>query len=139
MSASVIIFLSSVLVVGIIVFVIVILTRHAGVTTLNREKYQGEWLAIEHSINESERATVEMAIIKADKLVDQALRERGVSGQTMGERLKSARADFSNIDALWSAHKLRNRIAHENTNVSIKTARATLAAFRKALKDLGAI
>jgi hypothetical protein len=79
-------------------------------------------------------------VLNADKLVDQALRESGINGETMGERLKSSATKFSDLNGLWTAHKLRNRIAHEpDVAVSYDEARYALNCFRKALKDLGAI
>jgi hypothetical protein len=58
----------------------------------------------------------------------------------MGERMKSARKTWTNANHVWSAHKLRNRIAHEtNVRVSFDETRRALSAFKHALKDLGAI
>jgi transposase len=56
----------------------------------------------------------------------------------MGERMKNS--TWSNADAVWQAHKLRNRIAHESdVTVSYDDARRALAGFKLGLKDLGAI
>ena len=47
---------------------------------------------------------------------------------------------FSNLNAVWRAHKLRNAIAHEaGFEVSYKQAFNALAIYKEALKDLGAI
>jgi transposase len=81
-----------------------------------------------------------LAVLNADKLVDLALRQCGVRGETMGERLKNDASKFSDINGLWTAHKLRNRIAHESdVVVNYDEARHALGYFKKALKDLGAI
>ncbi len=81
-----------------------------------------------------------MVLLNADKLLDQALKERGFSGNTMGERMKSANKIWSNANHVWGAHKLRNQIAHESEiKVSLNMTRRALASFRQALKDLGAI
>jgi hypothetical protein len=73
-------------------------------------------------------------------LLDQALTDRGLSGTTMADRMKQMRGKWSNADAVWRAHKLRNRIAHEaDVNVGYDDARRALAAFKQALKDVGAI
>lgn len=134
-----IIFLVAALVVGVGILAIVALTKRSG-KLLNQQKYQSDWLAIEQSLKADQPATAELAIIKADKLVDQALRERGFAGQTMGERMKSARSVWKDANQIWGAHKLRNQIAHEQSvNVTYQTARRTLPVFRQALKDLGAI
>ena len=82
------------------------------------------------------------AILDADKLLDYCLAKRiGVRGKglTLGEKLKKGKWHFSDIDAVWRAHKLRNKIAHElNFNVSLQDARKALSSFKKALRDLGA-
>lgn len=79
----------------------------------------------------------EQAVMKADKILDHALKKAGYSG-TLGEKLKKARAVFSDNNAVWTAHKLRNKIAHEvHVNVSQQDAKSALKSFKKALKDLG--
>ena len=79
-------------------------------------------------------------IIEADKLLDKALIEMGVPGKTMGDRLKRSGDKFEDINAVWRVHKLRNAIAHEtDLEVGYKQAFNSLAVYKKALKDLGAI
>ena len=68
------------------------------------------------------------------------MREYGVSGTTMGERLKARHGLWTNEDAVWSAHKLRNQIAHESrVTITTQTFKRAMAAFEQALKDLGAL
>jgi hypothetical protein len=108
--------------------------------TLDVEKFRARCLEIEHQLKEEDPASYHMSVLNADKLVDQAMRERGIKGETMGERLRSAVSLFSDRNGVWLAHKLRNRIAHEeNVNVTYIEAKSALGCFRKALKDLGAI
>ena len=81
-----------------------------------------------------------MAVVEADKLLDKALREMGTAGNNMGERLKRSSGKFTQLNAVWHAHKLRNQIAHEHGfNVEYLQAKRALNSFRQALKDLGAI
>lgn len=84
--------------------------------------------------------TWDMAIVNADKLLDAALKKRGYKGSTMGERLISAKNILSNRNAVWEAHKLRNRIVHED-NVRLNEAKVyeALKGFEIALKDVGAL
>jgi hypothetical protein len=80
-----------------------------------------------------------LAIIDADKLLDEALRKHRFKGKTMGERLVSAQRMISDNDAVWYAHKLRNRLVHEpNVRLKKNEARTALAGFRQGLRDLGA-
>lgn len=132
-------FLVGVLVVAVLLFVVITLTRHCSPKTLNQEKYQSDWLAIEHSLT-NEAGTWQLAIMNADKLLDRALKERGFKGVTTGERMTSASRTFMKREAVWAAHKLRNRLAHEeNVRLNLKVTKQALASFKHALKDLGAL
>lgn len=82
----------------------------------------------------------QFAIIEADKVFDQALKQRGFRGETMGDRLRSAKPSLKNNNAVWSAHKLRNRLVHETeVKVSKKEVSSALASFEKGLRSLGAL
>jgi|694.fasta_scaffold04579_10 hypothetical protein len=54
-------------------------------------------------------------VMEADKLLDYALKNRGVKGETLGERLKNAKKliDWKDYQNAWEGHKLRNKMAHE--------------------------
>lgn len=107
---------------------------------LDVDKYRSQWLKIERQLVRDQEASYHLSILNADKLLDQALRQRGIKGETMGERMKSAKDLWSNANNVWSAHKIRNQIAHEpDVKVRYDDARRSLAAFKQALKDLGAI
>lgn len=138
-NGSIIFFFAAILIVGGLLFALVSLTKK-GVAHLDVDKYRSKWLAIEQSLVRDQPASAHLAILNADKLVDQALKERGVRGETMGERMKAAKTTWSNRNSIWEAHKLRNQIAHEtDASVSYDQARRALAGFKQALKDLGAI
>ena len=124
---------------GILVFVAIILTgkrTHA----FNVEKYQTAFLKIENSLSKENEMSYNVCVVEADKLLDKALNEMGVPGKTMGERLKKSGTKFSQLNAVWHAHKLRNQIAHEpGFTLDYNQAKHALSTFRQALKDLGAI
>lgn len=132
-------FIAAVLIVGASLYLFISFTKKTG-KQLNRQQYQGEWLKIQRQLSQPGVTNFAMAVLDADKLLDRALRERGFKGQTMGERMKSAAQTWTNANAVWGAHKLRNRIAHEtNVTVEYKQAAGALSAFRQALTDVGAI
>ncbi len=139
MDASIIILFAAVIIIGVLLFAVITLTKK-GTTLLDVDKYRTKWLAIEQSLVRDNEPTYHMAILNADKLLDQALRERGFKGQTMGDRMKFAKESWSNRNNVWAAHKLRNQIAHESDiRVEYDQARRALAGFKQGLKDLGAI
>lgn len=105
---------------------------------LNKEAFKAQWQQIE-KLQEQGGAGWQLAILEADKLLDQALKQSGYSGQTMGERLKSARRAFKNVDHVWQAHKIRNQLAHESGfKLNSMTTNRALRYFKAGLKDLGA-
>lgn len=123
-----------------VVGVLYLLYSGKNTSQLNVAKYQTRWLEIENSLSRDNRASWQLAILNADKLVDQALRERHYKGQTMGERMKSAQKTWSNANHVWGAHKIRNQLAHEtDVELTYETTLRSLTAFKQALKDLGAI
>jgi hypothetical protein len=83
------------------------------------------------------------AVTEADKLLDHALRQQGLTGENMGARLKSAKprfSDYAAYDATWRAHKLRNALAHEvGFDLVPSQAKEALADFHRALRELGAL
>ncbi len=106
---------------------------------LNRAWFAEQWAGVEAQFQDG-KAGQQLAVVNADKLLDKAMRDLRFKGQTMGERLKSHPKSFSNINAIWSAHKLRNRIAHEsNLSVSAEEAKRALHDLKNGLRDLGAL
>ena len=105
---------------------------------LNQKYFTKEWRYLQAMCAHKE--TWPMAVISADKLLDAALKKRRFSGKSMGERLVSAQRKLSNNDNVWYAHKLRNKIVHEqDVMLKEKDVREALVAVRQALKDLGAL
>lgn len=101
--------------------------------------FKKEWQAIVGSVTQ-DPATQQFAILRADKLLDKALKDSGFSGETMAERLTSASRTFTNRDAIWTAHKLRNKIAHEDSvKINPLWTKKALRSFQRGLKDLGAL
>lgn len=75
-------------------------------------------------------------VLEAENILDRALRDIGYQG-TFGEKLKRMQRTLPNIDAVWHAHKLRNRLAHEPGLLLRKEeGERAVSAFEKALKTL---
>ncbi len=76
------------------------------------------------------------AVMDADKLLDHTLTKMGYRG-SLGAKLKKAPTLFKDINGVWSAHKIRNNIAHQmNYEVTEKTYKTSMLAFKQAFKDL---
>lgn len=81
-----------------------------------------------------------MAIIEADSMLDELLQDKGYSGDTLGERLKSARSDsFASLDNAWAAHEVRNKIAHSGSDFSLSQleARRIMRLYETVFEELG--
>lgn len=124
--------------IGLLVALVVSLIYKRVPRRLNQEYFQKRWTDLLRHVKSQEGMI--LAIIDADKLLDEALKRRRFKGKTMGERLVSAQRSLTDNDATWYAHKLRNRLVHEQ-DVKVKSADAkqALAGLRQALKDLGAL
>lgn len=105
---------------------------------LNKEYYQERWQTLQGLLKD--KSTWPLAVIDADKLLDDALKRMHYKGKTMGERLVSAQREISDNDGVWFGHKLRNRLVHEsNVKLTEKMVKEALLGIRAALKDLGAL
>jgi hypothetical protein len=105
---------------------------------LNQAFFQELWQTLQSLL--ADKSTWPLAVIDADKLLDEALKRSRYKGKTMGERLVSAQRDIKNNDEVWFGHKLRNRLVHEtNVKLSKRDVKDALVGIRGALKDLGAL
>lgn len=70
------------------------------------------------SIKSNNYIEVKAALIDLDKLLDFVLKSKNINGTTLGERVKNSKSIFSKEDynAVWTAHKLRNKLVHEIEN-----------------------
>lgn len=138
MSSAVLILFFAIVIVGVLLLVIISVTRRPS-HRLDTAKYQERWLSISNSVSD-DPSSLQLAVLNADKLLDQAMRERGIAGDSLGERLKNGKSNFGDINAVWNAHKLRNRIAHEHdVKLTKHDVTKALAAFKAGLRDLGAL
>lgn len=79
------------------------------------------------------------AVIEADKLLQFALAIPHKRSKSVGDTLKQHGDQlFSDLNQVWRAHKLRNRLVHEiGFDIDEQDAREAVAIFRKALTELG--
>jgi len=105
---------------------------------LNRARYQKKWMKLQHML--PDRDAWPMAIIDADKLLDEALKKRRFKGKSTGERLVAAQHSLTDNDGVWFGHKLRNKLVHEQ-DIKLKKndVKNALSGIRQALRDLKAL
>lgn len=139
MDLTLIFFLAGIIIIGAALFALMSFGKK-GTCHINVEQYRVKYLEIENQLDREKSTTFYMTVMNADKLLDQALKDMGTKGETMGDRMRNTSTRFKDREGIWKAHKLRNRIAHE-TDVVVQYPEASyaLSCYKKALKDLGAI
>lgn len=103
------------------------------------EETAKNWADVHKLIDSPNSSDWNMAIIRADALLDDVLKHMGYDGESIAERLKIVDPHkVPSLDNVWSAHRLRNNIAHDplvqHTKESISYA---LRAYEQILKELG--
>jgi len=114
---------------------------------LYQELYRGNkknsrWDDIEMHLQSDNPNDWKLAIIEADVMLEDVLREAGYAGATIGDKLKSASpTSFTSLDDAWRAHRVRNQIAHEGPDFILtrKVANETIVMYRKVFQEFGAL
>jgi hypothetical protein len=58
-----------------------------------------------------------VAVIEADSMMEEVLKEKGLSGETVSELLEGAKeSGYTHIQDAWDAHLVRNQIAHQGSD-----------------------
>lgn len=106
-----------------------------------KSKHDAKWQEVQNHIRSLQEAEWKFAVIEADKIVEEVLREAGWPGDTLGEKLMQIdKNQLVSIDELWEAHKLRNVIVHDpDRQVRLNDARVAVSQYEKALRELGAL
>jgi len=81
-----------------------------------------------------------LAIIEADIILDDTLKQKGYAGNSLGERLKSiSPTQLASLQDAWDAHKVRNRIAHEGSDFILtqRIAQETVTKYQRVFTEFG--
>lgn len=79
-----------------------------------------KWQDVLTHINSDNPSDWKLAILECDIILGDILEKMGYTQESIGEKLKSIEvSDFTNIEAAWEAHKIRNMIAHEGSEFLI--------------------
>jgi hypothetical protein len=96
-------------------------------------------LGLSNSPNESDWRR---AIMEADIMLGDVLRDRGYVGETIGDQLKGANPQqFTTINYAWEAHKMRNALAHlgEAFPLTERDARTTIDNYQRVFEEFNYI
>jgi len=103
--------------------------------------YDNRWTEIKNHVLSFNESEWKMAVIEADKFVDDALKSANYPGESMGERLMLVQpGQLLSLQDIWDAHKLRNLLVHDASyQLNHRQAVLAIEAFEKALRELGAL
>ncbi|MFM7088627.1 MAG: hypothetical protein ACKOW9_03800 [Candidatus Paceibacterota bacterium] len=100
------------------------------------------WVKVLKNLDSQNEGDWRMAVIDADKMLDMLTDQLNLPGENLGEKLKAAdRERFKSLDKAWSAHNVRNRIAHEGTSFTLtkREADRVIALYEQVFQEFGYI
>lgn len=113
-----------------LITLLVVANSRKGLPPAVKQKYLAHWKNIKDMEGRQ-------GVIEADKLLDDLMARRGYKG-TLGEKLKKAGPSFTDLNGVWAAHKMRNRLAHElGVKITDNDVKLAMKQFAAAYKDLG--
>ena len=101
-----------------------------------------QWQIVLNHLESENPAEWKLAILEADNMLDEILEDSGYQGESLGEKLKSINpAELKTYQDAWEAHKVRNQVAHEGSNMdfSRKIARDAVYKYEQVFKEMGYI
>ena len=76
-------------------------------------------------------------LMQCDILLGKVMAALGIKGN-VGAQLKSSPERFSDLNGIWNAHKIRNKIAHDlHFTLQDRDHSIAMRSYKRALKDLG--
>jgi hypothetical protein len=96
------------------------------------------WERVQVLANAASESDWRLAILEADIMLGDLLREQGYRGESIGERLRDGNPlQFRTLDLAWQAHKVRNDIAHAGSeyHLSQREANGTIDLYRRVFEE----
>ncbi len=106
-----------------------------------KESAKNEWQKIIMRIELNPPQSYTIGLVEADSFIDLVLKELGVKGETMADRLKILNAnEIKSLDGVWTAHKKRNEIVH-TPGIILEPNEVTrhISSYTNFLKEIGII
>ncbi|MFH1461217.1 MAG: hypothetical protein ABIF84_02245 [Patescibacteria group bacterium] len=120
---------------------LVMIAESLSVPDLPKQVMEERWRGVENKLAAGDENSYKLAIIEADKIFDELLKRLNLPGQDMGERLKGLSSNqIGNLDDVWQAHRLRNRIVHEpDFRPNVTEVKRAIDSYQRTLRSLEAI
>jgi len=110
-----------------------IVERHSTTAPKN-----SQWARIVAFANSPQESDWRRAIMEADIMLGNLLMSLGYRGASVGDMLKDANPiQFTTLDLAWSAHKIRNEIAHAGDSFILteRQTSATIDMYRRVFEE----
>lgn len=113
--------------------------KYTSTRTLAADALREHWQDIVNKFNSGQPESVKIAVIEADALVDDVLKQLGYEGEHMADRLAKLDTNFfPSAEKIWEAHRIRNELTHlPGTEVPIEKAKRLLEHYRDFFNDAG--
>jgi hypothetical protein len=87
--------------------------RPRRIITIRRAVVLEQWQSVRRKYDSGHPDSIRLAVIEADKVVDNILKQAGYPGEHMADRLARLPGDqLSSLSRLWRAHRFRNQLVH---------------------------
>ena len=108
---------------------------------LGIKKLARQWAKVQARLETGLESEYKLAVIEADSMFDDVVQRMGYRGESLGERLDKVSKDIMpSVEEVKLAHQTRNNIVHDpDYKLELEEAKNALAAYEKALVDLGAL
>ena len=100
--------------------------------------HNARWAEVLRHVASAQPNDWKLAIIEADIMLEEMIDKMGYQGVSIGEKLKSIeKSDFITLDKAWSAHRIRNQIAHDGSAFKLtrEVAERTIREYEMVFKE----
>lgn len=100
-----------------------------------------KWQGVVARTATNDESQWKLAIIEADTILDEAIKQLGYKGTTMGDRMKQIKpGKFPMLEDAWRVHRVRNYIVHDPTyHISAQAASRVFGIYQAIFIRLGII
>ncbi len=112
--------------------------RSAPVLTIRKEELLEKWRDIMEKFDDGRPDSLKIAVIQGDAMVDGILKNAGLKGEHMADRLDDVEpGEFQSFEGLWRSHKIRNNVVHQETFVLTRAiAETAIKGYENFLKEI---
>ncbi len=115
--------------------------KHKKKRTLRTTIIEERWNNLMKKFNTGEIDAMKFAIVDADSLIDDVLKQMSLPGEHFADRLGRLAADeLKSFDRLWTAHRVRNDLVHTaGFTLDPNEATRTIKDYEAFLREIGAL